>query len=83
MCGINPYEWHPYNPNLEAQQADYQAGAQQAEPRKYRVRYEASRAARVIVTGPCGETRVLTEDQAMDLYMALSTALKGLSAKDD
>jgi hypothetical protein len=64
MCGVPSIEqWAPY---------------QEKTPpwRRYSARYEAARKERIIITGPCGEERVLTISQAHDLINALNTALE-------
>jgi hypothetical protein len=83
MCGITPDAARPndYHHDLGALEQLSQVNLQNAQA-KYRVRYESARDARVIVVGPCGETRVLTVQQARDLFEGLSSSLKALDAKD-
>lgn len=43
--------------------------------RHYCARYENSWKARIVITGPCGEERVMTVKQASDLMTELARAL--------
>lgn len=54
----------------------YSYPAHAAPKRRYQARYEAAQKERIIITGPCGEERVLTVNQAVALRGELDRAIQ-------